>query len=492
MEEIAIEQEVSNPQLAILESTSQINLFLAGMGSGKTYLGGIISRNLIADFPLVRGFIGANTYDQLNTSTLFRIREYWKSVGITEWSRENPGGIYVSSKEPPTEWKKCERNFDRFNNIISFINGALIFIGSLDNAVAHSGKEFGWAILDETKDSREEDVKEIILTRLRQPGIFLKNGQIINRGEQSEQWNPLYILTSPAKVQWINEWFGLGDYAQEITNKIYSHSEFFEKVINGRKVVISSTYHNVMNVGENYIQSMLDNNSEDRGKSIVYGNPFTSTGGEFYTSFNRLVHVDEVPVLDNYAVHISYDFNVVPYITLLLWQFVDVGNKKQARCFKEYCLASPHNTTEDITIRAMRDYDKYMMNGLFYYGDATGKARDTRSNYHNYDIVQRVLRHYLNNYSDRVPAKNPLVLTRRDFINALLESKHDVQILIDKDCKNLITDMEFVKEDQEGRKMKEMATDTITKQRYEKYGHCSDSLDYVLVEYFKAIFDKLY
>ena len=492
MQETIIEQEVSRPQAAILESISQINLFLGGMGSGKTHLAGILSRHFISSFPHVRGFIGANTYDQLNTSTLFRIREYWKSVGITEWNKENPGGVYVSSKEPPHEWKMCKRNFDRFNNIISFINGALIFIGSLDNAVAHSGKEFGWALLDETKDSREEDVKEVILTRLRQSGMFLCNGIVKEKGEQIDQWNPLYILTSPAKVDWINEWFGLGEYAQEIASKIYQRNDFFEKVIKGRKVVISSTYHNVHNVGENYIQNMLDNNSEDRGKSIVYANPFTATGGEFYTSFNRLVHVDEVPVLDGKAVHVSYDFNVVPYITLLMWQFVEVGKKVQARCFREYCLSSPSNTTEAVTTQAMRDYDKQMSEGLFYYGDATGRARDTRANYHNYDIVQRVLRRYLNNYSDRVPAKNPMVLTRRDFINALLEGKHDVEILIDAGCKNLITDLEFVKEDQEGRKMKEHATDPITKQKYEKWGHTSDALDYVLVEYFRAIFDKLY
>jgi len=493
MQETAIINEVSDPQMAVLNSVQPITLFLSGKGGGKSHFNGIKSFQFIKKFPHVTGFIGANTYDQLNTSTMFRIRECWKSMGVTEYTKNNPGGQYVVGIEPPSHFDTKHHNFDKYYNIVSFVNGVIIFIGSLENAKSHEGKEFSWAILDETKDTREEDVKEVILTRLRQKGIYLIDGKLKDKGQPHEQYNPLYITTSPAKVDWINEWFGLSDYAAEITNKIYSRTDFFEKIINNRKVVIASSYHNVQNIGENYIQNMLDNNSRERGKSLVYGNPFSTTGGEFYTSFNRLVHVDEVPVMDNKPVHITYDFNVVPYMTLLLWQVAETPDlKTQVRCFKEYCLASPKNTTEAITTEAMRDFDKYLMNGLYYYGDASGKARDPRANFHNYDIVRRVLQGYLNNYSDRVPKKNPPVIPRRDFINALLEGKHNIEILIDSNNKHFIQDLEFVKEDQEGRKMKEETTDPVSKQRYQKWGHTSDAMDYFLCKYFETIFDKLY
>lgn len=487
-----VNMTVSEPQLSMLKSTCDINLFLTGKGGGKSYFNGIKSYFFARKFPHVKGFVGANTYDQLNTSTMFRIREYWKSIGISEYTKHNPLGQYVVGIEPPSHFDKTHHNFDKYHNILSFVNGAIIFLGSMENAKSHEGKEFAWAILDETKDTREEDVKEIILARLREKGLYMVNGEVKSAGKEQERYNPLFITTSPAKVEWLNDWFELDPYASEISSKIYSRDDYFDKVINNRKVVIASTYHNIDNVGERYIQNLLDNNSEDRGKSIVYGNPFTTTGGEFYTAFNRLKHVDEVLPIEGHPVHITYDFNVVPYMTLLLWQVVERGDKRQIRCFKEYCLASPKNTTEQVTLEAMRDYDKYFLQGLFYYGDASGKSRNTTSNFHNYDVVRRVLSSYLNNYSDRVPGKNPPVISRRDFINALFEGKHGVEILIDNNCKNLIKDLEFVKEDEEGKKLKEHATDPITKQRYEKYTHTGDAMDYFLVGYLRAIFDKLY
>lgn len=247
----------------------------------------------------------------------------------------------MSGKEPPSHWTKCRRNFDRFNNIISFCNGGLIFTGSLDNAVMHSGKEMGWAILDETKDSREDDVKEIILTRLRQKGMYIVDGVLSSTGFVSQQYNPLFITTSPAKTDWINEWFKLDNYIDEITSHIYSRENFFQKVIDDKFITISSTYHNVHNVGENYINNILQNNTEERGKALVYANPFMLTGGEFYSSFDRLKHVGRVSYNPDLAIHISFDQNSVPYNSAGIAQIVRDGDLWQWRFIDEIALVNP-------------------------------------------------------------------------------------------------------------------------------------------------------
>jgi hypothetical protein len=481
-----IEQIVSDPQMAILESTASINLFLAGIGSGKSHLNGIKSYQFVTMFPECTGFIGANFYDQLNTSTFFRIREYWKSIGVTEWSKENPSGMYVSGKQPPAHFKTFNHNFDSYHNIVSFINGAVLFIGSLDNAKSHEGKEFAYAFLDETKDTDEADVKEIILGRMRQKGMYLVDGQLSSTGTIEQQYNPLYITTSPAKSDWINEWFQLDKYIVEIGEKIYSGETFFEKEFDNKKVVISSTYHNIDNVGKNYIDNILKNNTEERGKALIYANPFSSTGGEFYSSFDRLKHVKVFKYDPSLPLHLSFDQNSVPYNSCGISQIVNVNGIWECRFIDEIALENPRNSTEEVCDYFMMRYPNHKA-GLYYYGDASGHNRTTMNKdfKHHYEVIEFKLRRYLNNNSDRTLINNPSISSRRDFMNIIFEGKLPIRIYFDEGCKYMIADMMYTKQALDGGKDKHIVTDKDTGDKYQKYGHFGDLIEYQAVELFK-------
>ena len=125
---------------------------------------------------------------------------------------------------------------------------------------------------------------------------------------------------------------------------------------------------------------------------------------------------------------------------------------------------------------------------MFYYGDPTGSAKDTRSRRNDYDIIKDVLRSYINNYSSRVRFKAPPVVARRDFANNIFDERYDIRILIGRNCKKMIADFEYLKEDADGKKLKSKVTDEDTKQTYEKYGHTSDSFDYFITEAFQTHF----
>lgn len=480
----------SKPQEYIITSLQTICLFLAGVGSGKTFIIGFLSGYFIKCFPKVPGFIAANTKMQLSQSTLKRVYACWRT--IYGWRK---GVDYVVNVQPPKDFKALHE-LDHYHATISFASGALIFIGSLENAKAHDGKEFGWAFLDETKDSREDDVKDVILARLRSGGIYISHeGKLTDktgvRGRpRFKVFNPLYILTSPAKVAWINEWFELDKHQEDIQRLIYDKEKFFTLEQGDKCVVISSTYHNEQNLPHGYIAKQTGNRSAEKAKMLIYGNPFVRSGGEFYSGFNRMVHVRRVPFDPLLPIHISFDQNVVPYITATLYQVRKKNGKTIIGQFDEICLENPRNKTSKLCLEFIKRYGG-QINGLFYYGDPSGRKSDTRTAEHDYNIVERMLRKYLNNRSNRVPYVHPRILKRKDFINNLFECVYDkYELVIDPKCKKSIADFEFVKEDVNGKKLKEKVKDKETGLTYEKYGHTSDSFDYFLCELLKPLFSR--
>ncbi len=470
---------LSKPQKDIFKSVQQINLFLAGVGSGKTHLGGILVYNFL-QFPHIKGFIAANTYDQLNTSTFTRIAEVLSSFGINEYNDKTKQGLYVVGKQPPTGFVDMGFKFISYNNIMTFWNGTTVFIGSLDNAKAHEGKEFGWAILDETKDSDESDVKDIILARLRQNGLFIKNGQFSTGGDPI---NPLYILTSPAKVDWINKWFKLDENIAEIENTIYSGATYFKKKFDNKFCTISSTYHNQRNLPANYIENKKFDYTTERFKALIYANPFSQTGGEYYSSFNRLKHVGDCLLNDQLPIHITFDFNAVPYNTLLISQIENIDGIYWVKFIDEICLQNPKNSTEELCEQFALDYPARQ--GLFIYGDATGRARTSNNKLFKtqYEIIFAKLDKYLSNVSDRVPKTNKPNAIRRDFVNKIFDDKLPVRILIDKHCTTLINDLTYTKQGPDGLKDKKITKDEVLG-NIQKWGHAGDALEYLITEVF--------
>lgn len=467
--------ELSLPQEYILTSRQDINLFMAGMGSGKTHLGGLISANFVINFPKVHGFIGANTYGQLNLSTLFRIRYVW-----THEFKMIEGVHYVVGIQPPSHFDTSNHFYKSYNDIISFSNGSVIYLGSLDNAKSHEGKEFGWAILDETKDSKEEDVKEIILMRLRETGMKL-NG---------ETWTPLFILTSPAKVQWINKWFQLDNYQVEIQKVLYDKDNYFTKQFDNKSICISSTYHNAVNLPPSYIENKRLDLTAEQFNRVIFGDPFQKTGGEYYSSFSRREIVKPTKITLGIPIHISFDFNVKPYITALIQQVHLIDNVYYMVTIDELCLGAPKNKSDKLCDEIKIRYGPEMAaGGLFLYGDSSGRNQDTRG-ITDWETIETEMEQYIDNNTMRVPFSNPRHSRRRMFANQVLEGKHNINIVIDPKCVNLIADMEYIKETPEGTKHKEIVRDEVKGVSYEKLGHTSDAWDYSLCACFESYMPK--
>lgn len=483
--------QLSNPQHDILESRQQVNLFLAGQGSGKTHLAGVISYLYLSQFPKLRGLIAANTYSQLTRSTLFRIREVWKQeFGVEEYDDKTKKGHFVVGKQPPAHFTRFYE-FDSYNNIMCFKWGAVVYIGSLDNYKALDGMEIGWAMLDETKDTKEIAVKEVIVGRLRQPGMYVNAaGELV--GELTpEPFNPLYIFTSPAKVPWINEWFNLDKYQNEIKATIYYPPAYFRKSMGNKLVTISASQLNGHNLPSNYIANQFANVGKDQHGMLIFGDPFARAGGEFYKQFDRAKHVGKFAGLYNSSLplHLSFDQNVIPYNTLTIHQIFGLRSVQLA----EICLTNPNNSTGKVCEAFLKSRFGKHEGGVFVYGDPSGKKRDTRSEEgtNDYSIILKAL--VALHPQSRVATKAPPVAVRGEWINAVLDRQLDgLEFVIDEGCINTIGDLIYLKEAPDGTKLKEKTKDENTGVSFEKFGHTSDTLDYFYTSAFREQWAKFH
>jgi phage terminase large subunit len=210
------------------------------------------------------------------------------------------------------------------------------------------------------------------------------------------------------------------------------------------------------------------------------------TGHEFYFKFSMKDHIGNYLLNKDDPIHISFDFNVVPYICCSIWQVVKIFEKYEARCIDEITLKDPENNTFDLCKEVMRKYGKHR--SVFLYGDATGRARKTESREHNWQIIIRQLAPMLNNCSDRVPASNPSVARRREFINRAFHGSLVFEIKIDQSCRLMIEDLIRVKADATGIKLKVHTKELgVT---FERWGHLSDTLDYFICKLFENLFNN--
>ncbi len=487
------EIELSAPQASFLSSQKSMNLLHCGQGFGKTHLEGLISGLLIQRCPTAMGLIGANTFGQLSDSTLLRIFDVWKEYfGWAEYSKGNPSGNFTIDKEPPEHFKKHGYTFKSNQNKIFFKNGVVLMTVSLDNYTALDGREISWAILDETKDTRELAIKEVILARLRAGGVYkMKDfdpktdlfGFTGNDERALETINPVWIFTSPAKEAWLSNMFYLEDYRKEIETTIFNHDDYFFTVKRDKAVLIASAYFNQKNLPHDYISNKLEYLSKDRIEMLVYGSPFGKTGIEYYMIYNRNKHVKRCYFVRNNPLHICFDFNVNPYMTLIVCQIIFEENRQKLKVIKEFCLPSPNNTIEGVCRAFLYEYEHLCNAGVYYYGDASGKnslpLEEAKSFY---KVVEKCLFSVLQPDSKRLLKKNinhreasKGTLGRRDFMNKLLSGTLGVDLEIDPSCVKTISDFEHVTEDANGAKSKKK--EMINGVMCEPYGHPSDALD---------------
>ena len=206
------------------------------------------------------------------------------------------------------------------------------------------------------------------------------------------------------------------------------------------------------------------------------------TDNAFYFSFSRVQHVQDCPFIEGLPVHLSFDQNVLPYLSMSCWQLHrDADGVEWLRCFDAFPMRPPEATSGAAAAAFLRKYG-HVAKQVFVYGDASGNKKDTRQNKTDYEIIKQALRPMLNNQSDRTWRQNPAVLRRREWENNILSGKYPKKrILIDPSCKEVAADFHNVKTDANGMKLKSVTTGP-NGEKYQEWGHFSDTGDYVITK----------
>lgn len=207
------------------------------------------------------------------------------------------------------------------------------------------------------------------------------------------------------------------------------------------------------------------------------------TGSEFFGSFNIGKHTADVAYNPGYPIHVSVDNNVLPYISVALWQYI-TGDTTDVNQFAEICCESPDNTVKRAGKR-VAEYLKGMKyaDKVYLHGDASTRAANTIDDEKRswLDLFIFTLEGEGFEVVDCVGDKNPSVAMTGEFINAIFEGNvPGVAITIGKSCTVSIEDYLSVQKDANGAILKTKIKNKTTNQTYEEHGHLSDTFRYVV------------
>lgn len=276
--------------------------------------------------------------------------------------------------------------------------------------------------------------------------------------------------------------------------------KFFDNRDDSMVYILHSTYLDNAFIDDQYKHVLEERFKYDENQYRIYVKGEwgrLKTGSEYYFNFKHERHVNHnVKFIPDHPLHISFDFNVNPYISATIYQIIKkpLTNGKSfyfVNCIDEFALTNPYNTTERLCEYIINKYKDKMNRGVFIYGDASGRNKTTRSNISDYDIIEFAFARYMSNNSMLVPKANPMIKKRRNFINKLLYGSYNIQFQVSPECTKLINDLQVAIEEQDGSKKKQMSKDTLSHVVYEKNGHHADCNDYFLCQAFEPYYDAM-
>lgn len=362
---------------------------LGGVATGKTHIGADWAVDRMHERPDLRGFIGANTHDQLAQVSLRLFFQQLEEAGIQ----------YVSDCMPPKEWGEPKR-FKKYANMICarLPSGKVIYIFTrvLSKGDNLRGLEFGWYWIDETRDTPNY-THDVILARMR----------------QDKEYRRGLVTSTTNGYDWVYDRFIKGSKGDGVFGSM--HVPTIESVRCG---IISQSYYDVLR--GTYSPMMAEQELDAKHVNIFSGRAYYAQSDK--NCRRKAPWGAEYPDPERTLI-VGCDFNFAP--APCVWVFGQRGpdlygpsGEFWGDCIHWFGeIAIPEASTETMTEALL-----LRVPGFFFdiYGDASGN-RGTTSNAGDTDYVKiaQVLRDNGVNFSIDADQANPFVKKRVEAVNAM-------------------------------------------------------------------------
>lgn len=397
-----LEPTLNHPQAQFLALPHKFRAFVAGFGSGKTWVGGAGLCQHAWQHPRVTSGYFAPTYPQIRDIFYPTIDEVAFDWGLTTKVHESNKEVHLFAGRQYRSTILC-RSLEKPNEIVGF--------------------KIGHAQIDEL-DLLKRDKAQLawrkIIARMRYKVDGLRNG--------------IDVTTTPEGFKFVYQQFVKDLRDKPELTKLYG-------------LVQASTFENERYLPDGYIDSLRCSYPPQLIDAYLRGRFVNLTSGAVYPDFDRTLNGCTEQIQAGEQLHVGMDFNVLKMAAIV---FV-------IRDDKPHALAELVRVRDTPTMaRLLTERFKAKGHGVVIYPDAAGQATSSKSaSVSDLSILQQA------GFTIRAPSANPPVKDRINSVNALiLNDKGQRRLKVNTDnCPTYTEGLEQQVYDEHGEPDKDSGTD---------------------------------
>jgi hypothetical protein len=349
--------KLNQPQAQFLALDRKFKAFVAGFGSGKTWVGTAGICQHMWEHPRVNAGYFAPTYGQIRDIFYPTIEETAFDWGLKCQIREANREVHLFSGRDYRATVLC-RSMDKPGEIVGF--------------------KIGHALIDELDLMRKDKAQTAwrkIIARMRYNLPNLRNG--------------IDVTTTPEGFKFVYEQFVKALREKPSRAKMYG-------------LVQASTYQNAKNLPFDYIPSLLESYPPQLIEAYLRGQFVNLLSGAVYPGFHRALNHTFASIQPGEPLHIGMDFNVLHMAAVV---FVVRDNQPYA--------LDELTEVRDTPTMARLLTERYPGHAITIYPDASGQNTSSKNASESDLSILRIAK-----FTVRVNSTNPAVKDRVNAVNA--------------------------------------------------------------------------